>query len=134
MKTGATRTGGVPHCSVTTEKRHHKVHGFNSKVYYPPSSRHDSEGAFSFSFPFREGGPPFPTPNKLGELAFPAAFMLKEVSLRPPLGGAIEGNEAAEGEPMLFRGGAGCELLFCPCDSPDAASVRRNSTQRREKD
>lgn len=83
----------------------------------------------SFSFPLREGGGP---KSKFGELAMPADEV-KDAKRLVLLGGLV-GYVPIVGVPgreLLLRGGG--EPVFGGA-SPEAASVRRNSTQRREND
>ena len=91
---------------------------------------HDSKINLSFSFPFFDGG----GPRRLGELAIAAAEP-RDDNLRAdePFGWVL-GKPRLVGvvgiEDILLRSGAAA----CVGDSPEAASVKRNSTHSREKD
>lgn len=71
-------------------------------------------------------GDPF---SKFGELAVPAELSddMRLVPRKRELDVGLGGGRVV----MLFRGGASAVRFG---DPPDAASVRRNSTQRREND
>ena len=90
----------------------------------------DPHHGTSFSFPFIDDGV-----TRFGELAM--AIELNEDNLLEFFKGEfgcprpIGEEEIVE---VLLRGGEGSWLVVGGADSPDAASVRRNSTQRREKD
>jgi len=83
--------------------------------------------ATSFSFPFFDGGT---LSMRLGELAIALGTGVNDANRRVFCGlvaPAAERKVAAVGVP-------GSEPLLRGSPSPAAASVRRNSTQRREKD
>lgn len=91
------------------------------------SRRHDSDTTLSFSLPFLDGG----GPRRLGELAVAELAELSDDNLRD-FGGAVgcPGWVGLPGiDPKLLLGAVGCVG-----DSPADASVKRNSTHRREKD
>ena len=98
-------------------------------------SRAETSASCSFCFPFNDGDEPIR--DKFGELAIAAAEPNDDIRL------VLDGGLKAPGENMPEVGLPGRDLLGWEglvtveddCrDSPEAASVRRNSTQSREKD